>query len=263
MERKNPFDLAGKVAIISGGAGLLGTQFAEVLSEAGVHAVIADQDEGVCHEKAAAVTSGSKIKTLGIGVDVTSKKSVEEMVKKAVQEFGKISILINCASLRPEGYFAPMEDYPLELWEKVMAVNLTGTFLCCQAVGKQMVKQGYGSIINMASIYGVVAPDQRIYEGTKINTPVVYSASKGGVLGLTRYLATYWADKGIRVNSITPGGVYDGQAESFVKGYSYRTPMGRMADKRELRGAVLYLASDASSYVTGHNLVVDGGWTVW
>jgi len=156
----------------------------------------------------------------------------------------------------------------LEDWQKVMDVNITGMFLCCQAVAKEMEKKKSGSIINIASIYGVTAPDQRLYEGAvyrgkKINTPAVYSTSKGAVISLTRYLATYLAPYGIRVNALTPGGVYSGQNKAFVKKYSERCPLGRMAKPEEIFNAVYFLASDASSYITGHNLIVDGGWTVW
>ncbi len=282
MERfsgiKDMFNLQGRVAIITGGAGLLGMKYAEVLADAAAHLVIADVNSILCQEKANYIESKYKTKALGTPVDVSNKKSVEEMVKKVIEDFGRIDILINNAALTAKvgseelkDYFSPFEEYPLDIWEKAISVNITGMFLCAQAVGKQMLKQGGGVIVNISSTYGVVAPDQRIYANSKnpynesqsLNTPVSYSVTKGAALNLTRYLATYWAGKNIRVNSLTPGGVFDNHDEEFVKNYSYRVPLGRMANKDEYKAAILFLASDASSYMTGANLIVDGGWTAW
>ncbi len=272
------FNLQGKVAIITGGAGMLGLQYAEVLSEAGAHIVIADINPQAAKEKAAYITRRSGVNALGAGTDISRKASVERMTQRVLKEFGRIDILVNNAALTLRGgaeglgnYFAPFEEYPLELWEKTLAVNITGMFLCCQSVGNQMLKQGGGVIVNISSQYGVVAPDQRLYADSKnpydasqkLNSPIPYSVSKGAVLALTRYLAAYWAGKNIRVNSITPGGVYESHDENFLRNYAYRAPLGRMARKEELKGAILFLASDASSYMTGANIIVDGGWTVW
>ncbi len=194
------------------------------------------------------------------------------MVTRVVAEFGEIDILHNNAASKSQdldAFFAPFEEYGLDQWRKVMAVNLDGMFLVAQAVGKQMIAQGKGgSIIQTASIYGVGAPDHRIYKGSsylgrQINTPAVYTASKAAVIGLTKHLATYWADKRIRVNTLSPGGTESGQNEVFNRQYSARIPMNRMADAREMVGALLYLASDASSYVTGQNIIVDGGLDAW
>ena len=190
------------------------------------------------------------------------------MVQKAVSKYDHVDVLINNAATQTEHFFEPFEEYPLEDWNKVMSVNITGMFLCCQAVAKEMERKRSGSIINIASIYGVVAPDQSIYRGAiyrgkQINTPAVYSTSKGAVISLNRYLASYLAQYGIRVNTVTPGGVYSGQNEAFVRKYSEKCPLGRMAEPEEVFNAVHFLASDASSYVTGHNLIVDGGWTIW
>jgi NAD(P)-dependent dehydrogenase (short-subunit alcohol dehydrogenase family) len=194
------------------------------------------------------------------------------MLSQVLQQFGEVNILHNNAAGKSddlEAFFAQFEEYSLEEWRKIMEVNLDGMFLMAQAVGKQMVIQGKGgSIIQTASIYGVMGPDHRIYEGSfylgrEINTPAVYSASKAGVIGLTRHLATYWADKGIRVNTLTPGGTESGQNDEFKKRYSARIPMGRMANADEMVGALLYLASDASSYVTGQNIIIDGGLNAW
>ena len=213
-----------------------------------------------------------KGKTIGIGCDVSSPESVQTMVAQVVAEFGEINILHNNAAGKSddlEAFFAPFEEYSLDQWRKIMAVNLDGMFLVAQAIGKQMVAQGKGgSIIQTASIYGVMAPDHRIYEGSfylgrQINTPAVYTASKAAVIGLTKHLATYWADKGIRVNTLTPGGTKSGQNDEFNRRYSARIPMNRMANAHEIVGALLYLASDASSYVTGQNIIVDGGLNAW
>jgi NAD(P)-dependent dehydrogenase (short-subunit alcohol dehydrogenase family) len=185
------------------------------------------------------------------------------MTKQVLDLFGRIDILVNNAQLRTSTMYVPFEELSIGDWNHILAVNLTGVFLCCQAIGPVMVQQCSGSIINMCSIYGVVAPDQRIYKDTSFNTPAVYSTTKAGVLGLTRYLATYWAPFNVRVNAITPGGVFNQHTDPFLSAYCERVPLGRMAKATELRGAIKFLASDAASYVTGHNLVVDGGWTVW
>lgn len=277
MSIKKMFDLSGRVAIITGGAGMLGSEYADVLAEAGANVVIADINQEAAQKIAEKIVARHKVEALPIAVDVSDKKSVEQMVQQVMRKFNRIDILINNAALTVKSgtelpnYFAAFEDYPLEVWEKALKVNLTGMFICSQAVGRQMVKQNKGVIVNISSTYGVVGPDQRIYEKSRspydksirFNTPISYSVTKGAVLALTRYLATYWAGKNIRVNALTPGGVYDKHDEEFVKSYVYRTPLGRMAEKGDYRGAILFLVSDASSYMTGANLIVDGGWTAW
>lgn len=255
--------LDGKTAVITGGSGLLGSEFGAALAEQGASVILADLKTERAAEEAARLAAQYGVPVGSRAVDVTNPDSVSEMAAWVSQEYDKIDILINGAAGRTPGFFAPFEEYALSDWRTVMDINLTGVFLCCQALGRKMKEQGGGSIINISSIYGAVAPDQRIYAGSSINTPAVYSASKAGVLGLTRYLATYWAAHNIRVNAITPGGVFNQQEEAFVTRYTARTPLGRMAWPHELRGAVAFLASDAASYITGHNLVVDGGWTVW
>jgi NAD(P)-dependent dehydrogenase (short-subunit alcohol dehydrogenase family) len=259
------FDLSGKVVILTGAAGFLGSEFADVLSEAGANVVLADIREHECKDLAKNLSKKYSTAPLGIFVDVTDKTSVEEMVNRIVSKYSKIDSLINNAIYEPRtrDLHAPLEDFSLENWNKVIAVNLTGVFLCAQAVGKQMVRQGYGSIINISSIYGIVGADQRIYGKSGINSSVAYAASKGGVVNLTRFLATYWEGKNIRVNALTLGGVFNRQDNEFVKNYCYRTPLGRMANKWDYRGAILFLVSDASLYMTGANLIVDGGWTAW
>ena len=211
-------------------------------------------------------------KCLAIPCDVSDPASVRSMADEVAGQFGDIHVLHNNAASKSsdlEAFFAPFEEYTLDQWREVTKVNLDGMFLVAQAVGRKMVEQSRGgSIIQTASIYGLLAPDSRIYEGSSymgrsINTPAVYSASKAAVIGLAKYLATYWADKNIRVNCITPGGAESGQNDTFKEKYSNRVPLGRMAQPEEMVGALLYLASDASSYVTGQNIIVDGGLSAW
>ena len=263
------FDLDGRVAIVTGGAGFLGHSFCKTLASAGGRVVVADIEAEAAN--ALAEELGSNV--MAIAVDVSDPGSVQALVKSALEAFGRLDILVNSAAIDPK--FDPehrdrhsnkFEDYPLRNWEQSMAVNLTGAFLCAQAASKQMVAQGGGVIVNICSTYGLVGPDQRIYESERNPTqhkPVDYSVSKAGLLGLTRYLATYFAGKNVRVNALSPGGVYNQHDDEFVKNYSSRTVLGRMAEPDELNGALLFLASDASSYMTGANLVVDGGWTAW
>lgn len=266
------FDLHGKVAVVTGGSGILGQHFCAGLAESGAHVAIVDLQGEKARELAQALAKRYKIKAIGVGCDVSIPESVRSMVAEVVAKFGEINILHNNAAGKSDdldAFFAPFEEYRLDQWHKIMAVNLDGMFLVAQAVGKQMVAQAKGgSIIQTASIYGVMAPDQRIYEnsfylGREINTPAVYTASKAAVIGLTKHLATYWADKAIRVNSLTPGGTESGQNEEFKRRYSARIPLGRMANAQEMVGALLYLASDASSYVTGQNIIMDGGLDCW
>jgi len=259
------FNLSGKVVIITGAAGLIGSQYAEILSDAGAHIVIADIKQDICDAAAEKITQRNGVKALGVEVDISNEESVRKMLDTIVKEFGRVDILINNAVARPKFYFKPFEEYPVDDWEMVMSVNLRGVFICSKIIGDYMVKQGTGVIVNIGSTYGIVGNDLSIYEGPESNAfpSAVYAASKGGVINLTRHLATYWAHKGIRVNCLSPGGVENGQSTEFIKRYSARTPMGRMARKDEYKGALLFLCSDASLYMTGANLVVDGGWTAW
>jgi NAD(P)-dependent dehydrogenase (short-subunit alcohol dehydrogenase family) len=269
------FNLSGRVALVTGAAGLLGREFSRTLVEAGAQAVLADLDGREARALAEELSSHGD--ALGVQVDVTDPGSVERMVAETLERFGRLDILVNSAALDPKidpssgaDHTETFEDYPLELWNQALQVNLTGMFLVCQAAVRPMLAQEGGSIINICSIYGLVGPDQRIYrkvepEGQEAvrYKPAYYSVTKAGVLGLTRYLATYYGGKGIRVNALTPGGVFNDHDEDFTQAYSARTVLGRMARKDELNGALLFLASDASSYMTGGNLVVDGGWTAW
>ena len=230
---------------MAGGGGLLGPRHAEALAAYGARVAIVDRDGKTARRVA------RKVRGVAVEADLTVRADVERL-----------------SAGKSEHFFEPFATFPLEDWNEVMALNVTTAVLCSQVIGSAMARRGRGSIINIASIYGVVGPDPRIYKGSRhlgrsINTPAVYSASKAAVIGLTRYLATYWGGRGVRVNVITPGGVESGQNDSFVNRYSERVPLARMAKATELQGAVVYLASEASSYVTGQNLLVDGGWTAW
>lgn len=267
------FDLSDRVVLITGGAGLLGEAYAWALGEAGAHPIIADLDVDRSASLALDITEGTDRRSLGLRVDVTEPASVERMVRLTLEDFGHLDGLVNNAAIDPKfdadsagQHTNRFEDFPLEAWQQALDVNLTGMFLCAQAVAPVMREQGHGVIINVASTYGLVGPDQRLYqrEGQPPSyKPVTYSVSKAGVIGLTNYLATYFAGSGIRVNTLTPGGVFAGHDEEFVDRYSDRTVLGRMAEREEIASALLYLLSDASSYMTGSNLVVDGGWTAW
>ena len=265
------FSLANKVVVVTGGAGLLGQVFCQGLVDVGAHVAIVDLDLASAETAAKKINKSDAQKVVAFESDITSPESVTQMVANVVKQLGRIDVLVNNAASKGsslDAFFESFEDYSLKTWREVMSVNIDGLFLVAQAVGKQMKKQGGGSIIQTSSIYGVVAPDQRIYEGSEfngrpINTPAVYSASKSAVNGLTSYLSTYWASSKIRVNSLTPGGIASGQNSEFNKKYSNRVPLGRMGEASELVGALIYLASDASSYVTGQNLIVDGGLSAW
>lgn len=266
------FSLKNKSAIVTGGAGIIGSHICKGLADAGANVAIVDINIERAREIAKEIENKYKVKSIAIYCDITSEQSVKEMVQIVVETFGEINILHNNAagkSSNLEAFFAPFEEYELSQWKEIMATNLDSMFLVAKYVGRVMKEQGKGgSIIQTSSIYGIMGPDNRIYEGSfylnrEINTPAIYSASKAGVIGLTKYLATYWAKEGIRVNSITPGGVESGQNEIFKQKYSNRIPLGRMAKAEEMVGAVIYLASDASSYVTGQNIIVDGGLSAW
>jgi 2-deoxy-D-gluconate 3-dehydrogenase len=220
--------------------------------------------------------TGSGYQALAIPTDITQPDVVNAVVEKTLSTFGRLDILVNSAALDPK--FDPQavnkgitpgafEDYPLDLWNSALNVNLTGTFLMTQACVRPMIEQGKkGSIINICSTYGLNGPDQRIYvkDGNRVAfKPVYYTVTKAGVMGFTKYLAAYYAGTDIRVNALTPGGVFNNHEDYFVRNYSAKTIIGRMAQKDEMNGALLFLASDASSYMTGNNVVVDGGWTAW
>jgi NAD(P)-dependent dehydrogenase (short-subunit alcohol dehydrogenase family) len=266
-ETRHP-DLTAKVALVTGGAGILGRRFCLGLAKYGANVAVVDRHADAADTVAREIGSAAQ----GFACDVADPASVAECVAAIEAKFGRIDILLNNAATKTndiEAMFMPFEDYSLATWREVMSVNIDGMFLMAQAVGRVMLKQDMGgSIVQTSSIYGLVGPDNRIYEGSHymggpINTPAVYSASKAAVIGLTKWLATYWGDQNIRVNALVPGGVASGQNDVFAKKYSSRVPLGRMAEADEMVGPMLFLASSASSYVTGHVLAADGGWTAW
>ncbi len=274
MKIQEKFDLTGRAAVVTGGAGLLGSEFCKALAEAGASVAVADLNFDAANKIADALCrDGYRAK--GLGADITQPDSVKQLVASVLSDFGRLDILVNSAALDPK--FDPdaaskgiapgsFEDYPLDQWNAALNVNLTGMFLITQACVKPMTENGKGSIINICSTYGLNGPDQRIYirDGKRVAfKPVYYTVTKAGVLGFTKYLAAYYADTEIRVNALTPGGVFNHHEEYFVRNYSAKTILGRMAKRDEMNGALLFLASDASSYMTGNNVVVDGGWTAW
>lgn len=275
MKIQERFDLTGRVAVVTGGVGLLGAEFCRTLAEAGAAVAVVDLNASASQAAVDLLTS-SGYKALALPADITQTESVNAVIENVLSTFGRIDILVNSAALDPK--FDPdavkkgitpgaFEDYPLDLWNSALNVNLTGLFLMTQACVKPMIEQGKkGSIINICSTYGLNGPDQRIYvkEGQRVAfKPVYYTVTKAGVMGFTKYLAAYYAGTEIRVNALTPGGVFNNHEDYFVKNYSAKTILGRMAKKDEMNGALLFLASDASSYMTGNNVVVDGGWTAW
>jgi len=275
LKIQKKFDLTGRAAVVTGGVGLLGAEFCRTLAEAGAAVAVVDLNVSASQEMADALTK-SGYQALAIPTDIANPDSVSSMVETVTSTFGHLEIVVNGAALDPK--FDPeaikkgitpgaFEDYPLDQWNAALNVNLTGTFLVTQACVKQMLAQGKkGSIINICSTYGLNGPDQRIYikdDERVAFKPVYYTVTKAGVLGFTKYLAAYYAGTEIRVNALTPGGVFNNHDDYFVKNYSAKTILGRMAKKDEMNGALLFLASDASSYMTGNNLIVDGGWTAW
>lgn len=266
----NLFMLKGKVAIVTGALGLLGRQHCYALAESGANVVVGDLDQKKCQQFAETLATES----IGIGIDVTEVKSIKRLLQIVLDKFGRVGVLVNNAAINDmvenpvlAAELSKFENYPLESWKKSLEVNITGVFLCSQVIGTKMAEQGNGSIINIASTYGIVAPDQSIYQEEngkqKLFKSPAYPTTKGAVIAFTRFLASYWGHAGVRVNTLSPGGVLNGQDEFFVANYSKKTPMGRMAKPTDYKGAIIFLASDASNYMTGANLVVDGGWTAW
>ncbi len=266
------FAVRDRVVVVTGGGGKLGGQFARALLARGAKVVVFDAaDAATVRGRYADQAADAALRCFQ--VDVTSRDSITAALHRVEDEWGVPSGLINAAAIdappdAPPEENGPFETYPAASFDRIMAVNVKGTMLCCQAIGETMAKAGRGSIVNICSTYGLVSPDQSLYDyrrerGETFYKPVTYSASKSAILNLTRYLATYWGRQGVRVNTLTPGGVFANQERDFLEGYAKRTPMGRMAHEDEMNGGVIFLLSDASSYMTGANLVIDGGWTAW
>lgn len=271
------FRLDGRVAVITGGAGLLGVQHAGAIAEAGGIPILWDVDEVAAKRQAQQIASEYAVRATGMRVDVTDRASVVQGMEAVHATHDRLDILINNAASNPKvenggafgGAASRLENFSLEAWHRDLAVGLTGAFLCSQVLGSAMAQRRGGVILNIASDLALIGPDQRIYrqadkpDNQQPVKPVTYSVVKGGLLSLTRYLATYWADKNVRVNAICPGGVQNGQDQAFVERLTQLIPMGRMARRDEYRAAVVFLCSDASSYMTGSHLVMDGGRTAW
>tara|TARA_B100000315_G_scaffold49464_1_gene44065 strand:- start:2244 stop:3101 length:858 start_codon:yes stop_codon:yes gene_type:complete len=272
---REAFSLSGRVAVITGGAGLLGEMHARVIAEAGGFPVLADTRGEAAVKLANDIQKEFQGSALGVGVDITQKQEVVGLRDAVLEKFGRLDILINNAANNPKvedetgDAWTRFEKFPIDAWNDDLAVGLTGAFLCSQVLGVEMAQRGKGVIINISSDLGVIAPDQRLYAKDGILSDkqpvksVTYSVTKTALLGLTRYLASYWAGQGVRVNALCPGGVETGQSIEFKKRLQQQIPLSRMAQKEEYQGAILFLASDASSYMTGSTLVVDGGRTCW
>lgn len=264
------FSLEGKTAVVTGALGLIGRKHCEALAAFGANVVVADLNA----DQSAAFAAALDTPSIGLALDVTSAESVAMLRDAALTRFGHLDVLVNNAAIN-DMFESPtmaaeqsrFENYPLAMWQKSLDANVTGVFLCSQIIGAPMARQGSGSIINVASTYGVVAPDQSLYKTPDGRQPFykspAYPTTKGAVIAFTRFLAAYWGQAGVRVNTLSPGGVENNQQEYFVDNYSARTMLGRMAAPTDYQGALVFLASDASAYMTGANLIVDGGWTAW
>ena len=263
---KELMDLTGRTALITGGAGHIGRAFCETLAEAGASVAVLDLDAESVRTTAAGIASVYGVKTMGLCVNLADEASVVAAPAKVAEQLGGLDILVNCAGFvgtsNLSGWVTDFEHQSVETWRAALETNLTAPFALIQAATPLLRQSGKGSIINIGSTYGVVGPDMSLYEGTKMGNPAAYGASKGGLTQLTRWLSTVLAPD-IRVNCISPGGVARGQDPKFVERYEARTPMKRMGTEEDMKGALLYLASDLSAYVTGQNLMVDGGWTAW
>jgi NAD(P)-dependent dehydrogenase (short-subunit alcohol dehydrogenase family) len=271
---RDRFDLSGRVAVITGGAGLLGRQHAEAIAEMGGIPVLADIREQAGKEAAAEIGGRHGSGALAVPTDITDPASVRDLLDQVLSSFGRVDILINNAANDPKAsdrdtQWSRLETFPIDVWQHDLAVGLTGALLCSQIIGTRMADAGSGVILNIASDLALIGPDQRIYRQPGLAAdkqpvkPVSYSVVKAGLLGLTRYLATYWADKGVRVNAISPGGVEGNNDPAFVASLTNLIPLGRMASVDEYKAVVVFLVSDASAYMTGANLVIDGGRTAW
>ena len=264
------FNLNNKICVVTGGAGILGEKFSYTLSKFGATVIIVDKNANQCKNLASKISKETGNFVIGKKVDLSSEKSIEKFSSYLKETFGNVDVLVNNAAKKPSGFFKNLDNYDLKTWNEVLSINLNSIFLMCKHLEPLLIKNKSASIINISSIYGFLGPDQSIYKGSwyedlggEINTPLIYSATKGAVISMTKYLATYWGDKGIRVNTISPGGVKSGQNTTFENKYKKKVPLKRMANKSDLVGALIFLASDSSSYVTGQNMIIDGGLSTW
>ncbi|MCB0761545.1 MAG: SDR family oxidoreductase [Flavobacteriales bacterium] len=263
IDFKKKFDLSGKVIVITGACGLIGRAFCEAVAQFGGHIVAADIALANPEEFARGLQERHGREMLGVSVDVGSKAEVTKLRDAVLNKFGKINGLVNGHQNKAQSFFEPFEVYGEDVWDAVVETNLKGTFLTCQVLGTWMAENGGGNIVNIPSTYSVVAPNQNLYKGTSLGCPAAYSASKGGIDALSRYLASYWAQKKVRVNMITPHGVWNNHEAQFEANFARFSPMERLSYNHEVAGALIFLLSDASSYTTGDNVLVEGGWTVW
>lgn len=263
---KSLMDLSGRAALVTGGSGHIGAAICEALAELGASIAVLDVDGGMAEKVAENLRREFGVDSFALGIDLADQNAVRSVSRKVFDRFRRLDILINCAAFvgtsTLDGWAVPFGDQNPDTWRAALEVNLTAPFVLIQSCADYLKASGHGSIINIASIYGVVGPDLSLYEGTSMGNPAAYAASKGGLLQFTRWLATVLAPN-IRVNAVTPGGVLRGQRDSFRERYIAGTPLKRMATEEDMKGAVAYLASDLSAYVTGQNLIVDGGWTAW
>ena len=267
------FDLTGRVIVVAGGAGQIGFAFCEILADAGAKVAIADIDTDLAQAKTDELEKNSQIKEniFIYKLDVSSKSEVVDLFKKVRQDLGNIYGLVNSFHFKgntrrldtSSNFFSDFEDYPEEAWDMVHDVNLKGTFLMSQAITPYLSENAGGVIVNISSTYGNVSPNKSIYGDSGINSPVAYASSKAALLNLTRYMATHLATKNIRVNCLSPGGVFNNQSADFIQNYTSLTPLGRMSTEEDYQGSILFMMSDASAYMTGTNIMVDGGWTAW
>ncbi len=257
MNTRDLFDLTGRIALVTGGAGIYGTHITRALAEVGASVVIASRDLEQCR-KTAAEFSAEGLNVTAMSLDLGSADSIAGLCAEIVSKFGKIDILFNNAVARAGGDPTSVTE---EQWETAMKINSTGFFMASKIFGEQMIKQRSGVMVNISSIYGVVGPNFNIYEGTDMTSPANYAFAKGGMINFTRYAASFYGRFGIRVNCISPGGFQTDQPQAFIDNYSKQTPLGRMATDDDIKGAAVFLASDASGYITGQNIMVDGGWT--
>ncbi|MBK0401711.1 SDR family oxidoreductase [Adhaeribacter sp. BT258] len=243
------FSLKDKVIIVTGGSGLLGSLFRKTIEQAGGIAINAD------------VNASKDLDQKEYYCNITEAGSIEELFEAIVHKYGRVDGLVNNAYPRTKDWGVKFEKIPAESWKQNVDMHLNGYFLCCQVATKFMEKQGFGAIVNIASIYGIVGPDFTIYDGTEMTTPAAYSAIKGAIVNFSRYLASYYGPNGIRVNCLSPGGIFDNQPESFVRNYSAKVPLRRLGKPEDIAPALVFLLTDEAAYITGHNLIVDGGWT--
>ena len=256
---KDLFDLTKKVAIVTGGAGeQFGSQITESLAEAGATVIITSRNKKKAYNRAR-ICQQNNLKVYGFQLDLTSEKKISIFIKKIKKKYGRIDILVNNAATLKMGSF---ENISKKDWDKVIAINMTAPLFLSREVGKIMKKRKSGNIINISTIYGVVSPDHSIYEKTRLNSPLIYGATKAGLIQMTKYWAAYWGPYNIRINSVSPGGMFNNQPNIFLKNYIKKTPLGRMANENDLKGIISFLASDASAFVTGQNFIIDGGLTV-